>query len=364
MSRDPSQPALPLGDASPESCSRPPSDASVTPIASSAGREIRISASRKLRVTPVFDTFWKFAVKRQALFMRRILGTPPPWTDDPILGSFRFTNVYRASDRVSQFLIRHVLYEGEQTGEEIFFRCLLFKLFNRIETWNELKARLGFPGWKSFSVERYSLVLDEMMARNEPVYSAAYIMPTPNLGSPRKHCNHLRLLDRMMRDAIPRKIEQAVSLEQVFTALREYPSIGDFLAFQYAIDLNYSQLIDFSEMDFVVAGPGACRGIQKCFNNPDFRDFPRIIRAMADHAQNEFGRLGLEFQDLWGRPLQLIDCQNLFCEVDKYSRVAHPEFQVSSGRIRIKQRFSPKREPLRQWYPPKWKLAVPLALSH
>src|SRR2546427_912551 len=170
MSRDPSQPALPLGDASPESCSRPPSDASVTPIASSAGREIRISASRKLRVTPVFDTFWKFAVKRQALFTRRILGTPPPWTDDPILGSFRFTNVYRASDRVSQFLIRHVLYEGEQTGEEIFFRCLLFKLFNRIETWNELKARLGFPSWKSFSVERYSLVLDEMMARNEPVY--------------------------------------------------------------------------------------------------------------------------------------------------------------------------------------------------
>src|SRR5213593_491345 len=71
MSRDPSQPALPLGDASPESCSRPPSDASVTPIANSAGREIRISASRKLRVTPVFDTFWKFAEKRQALFMRR-----------------------------------------------------------------------------------------------------------------------------------------------------------------------------------------------------------------------------------------------------------------------------------------------------
>ena len=30
----------------------------------------------------------------------------------------------------------------------------------------------------------------------------------------------------------------------------------------------------------------------------------------------------VEFRDLWGRPLQLIGCQNLFCEVDKYARVA------------------------------------------
>ena len=40
--------------------------------------------------------------------------------------------------------------------------------------------------------------------------------------------------------------------------------MGDFLAFQLLIDLNYSNLTDFSEMDFVVAGPGARDGIRKC----------------------------------------------------------------------------------------------------
>jgi hypothetical protein len=52
--------------------------------------------------------------------------------------------------------------------------------------------------------------------------------------------------------------------------------------------------------------------------------------------------------------LQLIDCQNLFCEVDKYARVAHPEFVGHTGRTRIKQKFSPIAEPIGFWYPPKW----------
>jgi hypothetical protein len=59
---------------------------------------------------------------------------------------------------------------------------------------------------------------------------------------------------------------------------------------------------------------------------------------------------------LWGRSLQLIDCQNLFCEVDKYARVYHPEIQGRSGRVRIKQHFRPTTTPIDYWYPPKWGL--------
>jgi hypothetical protein len=75
---------------------------------------------------------------------------------------------------------------------------------------------------------------------------------------------------------------------------------------------------------------------------------------MADNQEREFERLGIKFQTLWGRPLQLIDCQNLFCEVDKYARVAHPEIAGISGRTRIKQKFSPTGSLDLPWYPPKW----------
>jgi hypothetical protein len=275
------------------------------------------------------------------------------------LATHRFTNVYRASDRVSQYLIRYVLYQGRQTGEEIFFRALLFKLFNRIETWEELMTKVGALTWKTFNFEQYAGVLDAMMADGQKVYSAAYIMPSPPFGNVRKHRNHLQLLEQMMRDHTPLRVESARSLREVFEILRAYPSLGDFLAFQFTIDLNYSEMIDFSEMEFVVAGPGARDGIRKCFKDTDGLTDSDVIRAVADLAEREFERLGLYFQNLWGRRLQLIDCQNLFCEVDKYARVVHPEFEGQSGRTRIKQKFCPKLGPLPQWYPPKWGLRLP-----
>jgi len=67
-----------------------------------------LSGKMRLRVTPVFDTYWKFACERQSMFFRRLEGLLP-WTHDPILATFRFTNPYRAADRVSQFLIREVV---------------------------------------------------------------------------------------------------------------------------------------------------------------------------------------------------------------------------------------------------------------
>ena len=96
-----------------------------------------------LRPSKVFDTYWRFAAERQEIFFRRIGGAPPPWTADPILREFKFTNAYRASDRVSQYLIKHVIYVGDQTPDELIFRILVFKMFNRIEIWELLEESLG-----------------------------------------------------------------------------------------------------------------------------------------------------------------------------------------------------------------------------
>ncbi|MBS1911574.1 MAG: hypothetical protein JST22_06290 [Bacteroidetes bacterium] len=322
--------------------------------------KIHLKNGPVLRTTPVFDTYWRFAWERQEMFMRRVQGNMPPWTEDPILGTHRFTNAYRASDRVSQYLIRHVIYEGSPKPEEIFFRTILFKLFNRIDTWEALCAKFGILSWRAFSFDAYAKVLDRLIGDGQRIYSAAYIMPSPAFGSPRKHRNHLRLVEHMMADGAPRKCVKAKSLRSVFELLRRYPSLGDFLAFQFAIDLNYSELIDFSEMEFVVAGPGARDGIRKCFEDVAGLTDAEVIQVMTERADAEFARLGLRFQNLWGRRLQLIDCQNVFCEVSKYARVVHPDVEGESGRSRIKQKYTPQLEPLPQWYPPKWNIQPPV----
>ena len=77
---------------------------------------------RDLHLTEVFDTYWRFAAARQQVYEARLAGQAPPWTSDPILAAHRFTNCYRAADRVSQFLITQVCYRGDQSWEEVFFR--------------------------------------------------------------------------------------------------------------------------------------------------------------------------------------------------------------------------------------------------
>ena len=331
-------------------------------VASDSDRAIKIPGGRILRVTPVFDTYWHFAAKRQQLFFAR-LSSPPPWTNDPVLARYRFTNAYRAADRVSQYLIRCVIYDKPRKLDETVFRVLLFKFFNKIETWERLLDAFGEVTLDTFSVDRYEQTFDRFIQRGETIYSAAYIIPPPHFGASRKHANHLRLLAHMMNDGAPRKCAAARSLEEVFGILKSYPSLGKFLAFQLAIDLNYTPFVNFSEMDFVVAGPGACDGIHKCFSDTAGLSEPEVIRVMSDIAGDQFLRLGLSFPDLWGRKLQLIDFQNLFCEVDKYARVLHPSVKGMRGRARIKQRYSPSPRPLPQFYPPKWELALPSAAA-
>ncbi len=311
------------------------------------------------KITPVYDTYWKFAAKRQEIFFQRIINNNPPYADDPILKEYKFTNAYRASDRVSQYLIKNVIYEGDQSPEELFFRIILFKTFNKIQTWEMLSQEIDCIKWEEYKYSRYEKILSNAVKSKQSIYSAAYIMPSGGkcFGHNLKYRNHLQLIELMMKDNVPARICGSKNLQNIFLLLRSYPMIGDFLAFQYTIDLNYSAMIDFPESSFVVPGPGARNGIHKCFSDLGGLSEVDIIKLMTNKQNYEFERLGIDFKDLWGRSLQLIDCQNLFCEVDKYARIAHPDIKGLTGRSRIKQKFrSNNYEPIQYFYPPKWNI--------
>lgn len=308
--------------------------------------------------TVVFDTYWRFAVERQAVFFKKVRAEPPPWTRDPIIATYKFTNAYRASDRVSQYLIRNVIYSGDPSAEETFFRIILFKVFNRIDTWERLEASLGKVRWADYSFKRYDGVLSRLMAAKHRIFSPAYIMPpcTKMSNGRRKHRGYLRLIEQLMKDEAPRRISEMKSMRGVFEYLLSYPSLGEFLAYQYSIDINYSPLTNFSEMEFVAPGPGARSGIGKCFSDFGGLTPSDLIRVITNRQEEEFANRGLTFDSLWGRKLHLVDCQNLFCEVDKYARMAHPEIQGHSTRKKIKQKYRPAPTSIDYRYPPKWGL--------
>jgi hypothetical protein len=310
----------------------------------------------------LYDSYWRFAAERHAMYERRLIDPYGPWTDDPILERYRFTNAFRAADRVSQYLIRDVQYRSDRPQEaaEVLFRTILFKLFNKIETWDLLERSLGPLTWQTFDLNHAADLLKSAIKQNQRIYSAAYLMPSPPFGHEQKSSNHLALLNLMMTDRLHESMSKATSLEQVYRSLLAYPGIGPFLAYQYAIDLNYSSLLDFDEADLVVAGPGALDGISKCFYGLDQMRAEEIIFSMVENQDHEFCRLDLVPPRLFGRALQPIDCQNLFCEISKYARVAFPEIEGTAGRVRIKQRYLPRdRAVIQPLFPPKWDLIVP-----
>lgn len=306
----------------------------------------------------IYDLYWYFASERQAMFEKRAAGSLQPWTKDTILKTYKFCNVFRAADRVSQYMIKNVCYHDERCKpSDRLFQIVAFRTFSRIETWQAVRDFLGhYPTLSDLADGSFTKALERAKAKNGTLYTGAFILaPGDAYGQSLKYLNHVGLFRHMfLVDNLASKLLAAKSLREVYELLRTYPLMGHFMSYQTAIDLNYSALINFDENDFVQPGPGALRGIKKCFESLGDYTPAEVIMLMVKNQRNEFKRLGLPFKGLFGRPLHAIDCQGLFCETDKYARVAAPE--LASARKRIKAKFSPSSDAMNLFFPPKWQL--------
>ena len=313
------------------------------------------NAEYRPETTSGFDYFWEYASYRQGLYWERIKQEPVQLKNPTIL-DHRFTNVYRAADRVSQYLINRIQDDQRWSFEETFIRTLVFKFFNKIETWEFLTN-------KGVEVNRVSLFNNEIetaltdLWRQKPLYNPAYILPPPVQFNGPKFKRHLKLIKLMVDDKLPSKIENSEGLESAFEKLKTYQSIGNFLAYQFLIDLNYSSHLSFNENEFVVPGPGAMRGLRKCFIGANRSNASALIKWTTTRQDAEFKQRGLPWKNLYGRRLHLIDVQNIFCEVDKYTRVVHPNLSAKVKDSRIKQYYRPNPKPLSSRFPEKWNLA-------
>lgn len=290
------------------------------------------------------NIFWKKYAKEEHL------------TDDSILQEYKFTNVYRVCDRVSQYLIKDVIYKdlSRYTPEDVLLRILVFKVFNKIETWNYLCGLTDITT-DSFNVERLSKALSQRQ-QSFPIFSNAYMMAGSHVrykGIKTKHQIWLQMIeDEFLEKKGLEKVLKSRSMEKVYNQLRDYPLIGDFLAYQYTIDFNYSPYLNYDEDSFVKAGVGAVRGIKKCFKSYGscYEDAIIYTHDHFEELQEKYGYT--QFRPLPGRKPKLIDLQNCFCETDKYLRAKMPELKVEN--VRIKQHYKPTQGRIDYYFPGKW----------
>lgn len=308
-----------------------------------------------------FALYWHFAAERQDIFYRRFAGEASPWTADPTLATYKFCNTFRVADRVSQFLVDDVLYRHETVTSRAdqIFRALVFRFFSRESTWEHLESTLGLLTVDTFEPEAFTQSLNKLREAGEKLYTGAFILCANSaFGKTTKHENHAALFAHIVdeRSGVLRRLEDARSVGALYTVLRELPLIGQFMAYQIAIDINYGPAFGFDESGFVAAGPGALRGIQKCFVSTGGLSPEQLIQWVQANQIELAAFYERSAPTLFGRPLQSIDCQGLFCETDKYCRAVLPDLR--SARKQIKAVLKPKKNITRLVVPPHWNIDV------
>lgn len=331
--------------------------------------------SKKIIPAPndLFTWYLYWICERMDIFWRKYSGYRKPWTEDKILQEFKFCNVYRCLDRVSQYLLSHVIYNGKQyEPEDIFFRILLFKHFNKVETWELLEKEFGDITYET-GLENIARFLDECIDQGIAIYGNAYIINCffyqypeySHIAGMSKHRAHFLIYeDEIFQNGHLYDFLEAKSLEELFGVFRKMKIYGDFTAQQYAIDLNYSTLFNFDENDFVITGPGNIRGIERTFEDARGCDYVGVIKWVHENFEELMSKFeketGMEFKPLPNRLPTLIDLQNCFCETDKFLRgmgIETPGVKVKGQRI--KHTYSPNRERIEYVFPEKWGVIMP-----
>jgi hypothetical protein len=267
-------------------------------------------------------SYLDFVPNRHRVWEARQAGAAQPWTDDPILRTRKFTNVYRALDPGSQFVLTDLAHPAEDPQPmDVLFRCFLYRYTNLPETWRYLREFLD--GYPTFGGTPPGLLVEAIHRRRDEVgrvFSGAYvILPQPNReGDKVEQAVSLayRWVENHGRDFLA-----ASTQDERFAVLRREYGVGPFMAMQILTDWGYTpQCGEDRENEFVVPGPGCIKGAK--FVAPTWPVMETLLWARTLTSTMP------EMPVVQGRSPSLMDVQNTFCEFSKYHRYASKPIPV------------------------------------
>lgn len=239
--------------------------------------------------------FFAFARERHAIHLRRADGLPrSQWTRDPILQQYRFTNVFRELDRTTVWF-RENVRDPLRDRPEVLLATVLFRWFNRIATGEAIfkQESLGLGGEEPGETAwDFLLRTDDVSSVRAsilqycgkgPYVTGAYIIKTPDGKNKldgvlwcveqfmtRRHRMPGIAGDLDWREAASLEKDACVSLEMMWTWLRQFPYMGDFMAYEVITDLRHTALLEHAPdvMTWANPGPGAMRGLNRLHGRP------------------------------------------------------------------------------------------------
>jgi len=287
------------------------------------------------------DLFYYYMAERYNIWRRRFLKKkPPPWTKDPILANYQFTNVFRHLDRNSQWLYRSISEDREAgkkvSKQEIAWRVILFRLINRIETFEDLG---GMPFRKKFDITKFCKRLRELKESDggRSVFTSAYI--TCQCSNKRDRIGNFEEMMGGICERWPEVwavIGGATSFKEAYTGLKRFYGLGQFNAYDLSIDLCVLDIFPNEWRDsFAHAGPGCRVGIDGIWPYGTI-DYTEAMEILRDNQDKYFKHACKVYGIKWRGPrLMLHDIEFNLCEVSKYYKM-----KLKVGKQRMK--FSPR----------------------
>ncbi len=270
------------------------------------------------------DDLIAFMQARHAIYLKRKMNMPKPWTTDPILQDYRFCNVYRELDRETVW-IKENWREPLKDHSYLFFAMTVARVVNWSPTLEEM--RLPIP----FDRGDFVRVINKRMALGQQVWTGAYMITTHGNAMPKQQYYADRVLKPIWDARKHLCPKDGDTLASFHHRLAAQEGIGSFLAAQVVADTKWHGPLKNARdwWEWAAMGEGSRRGLNRVFDRPyKQRVNPQVWQRDFDTLWREVNKVIIN-----GRTNLLMidaqDLQNCLCEFDKYERV-----RLSQGRPR------------------------------
>lgn len=276
---------------------------------------------------------WNWITERHRIYLKKASGTPPPWTMDQAMQTYRFCNVFRELDKVTVWL-RERWRDPYATNEHLWIAICLARQVN----WPDTLEEVGFPehGYDAVAVQR---ALEARKARGEKVYTGAYMISAPSgeyrgMAKPEYTAHVVVGALWQARDEFHSLFadRRQPTMQDVHSWLRQFRGWGDFMAYEVVTDFRHTKyLCNAPDINtWAVAGPGAIRGLNRLHGRP-YRKAMNQEQACGEMRE----LLAMSRRSLpdFIPALELREIEHSLCETDKWLRVA-------AGQGRLRSRYA------------------------
>lgn len=215
--------------------------------------------------------FFSFLNEREEVRLRKNAGLPKPWTADPILQQYKFTNVNREHDRTTEWMRR--FWTGPnilKSPEMQFFNCALFRYFGTIEFATAVRWQDTFD---PYHIKRCA---KELVDQKLKCFTGAYVITNGGVKAPKQNVVVDMYLTPLYHH-LPTLVTVAQttnSWEAVHDHMRNLPGFGGtgFMTKEVLQDVIHGTTVFPGEPvdlnTWCPAGPGARRGLNCVYGRP------------------------------------------------------------------------------------------------